>query len=82
MAPRPELKPARELALQNGVRFPNESDDYRRARDALLLRAGRILDRSARRRYLTAVPLNARVLVLSRRWLADRGSEDEGLDGG
>ncbi len=36
MAPRPELKPARELALQNGVRFPNESDDYRRARDALL----------------------------------------------
>jgi serine/threonine protein kinase/tetratricopeptide (TPR) repeat protein len=54
-----------------------------RARDALLLRAGRILDRAARRRYLTAVPLNARVLVLSRRWLTDRsGSEDEGLDGG
>lgn len=54
-----------------------------RARDALLLRAGRILDRSARRRYLTAVPLNARVLVLSRRWLSERGgSEDEGLDGG
>lgn len=30
------LKPAVELAKQNGVRFPNESDDYRRARDALL----------------------------------------------
>ena len=30
------LKPARELALNNGVRFPNESADYRRARDALL----------------------------------------------
>ena len=30
------LKPAGELAKKNGVRFPNESDDYRRARDALL----------------------------------------------
>jgi predicted dithiol-disulfide oxidoreductase (DUF899 family) len=30
------LKPAAELARQNGVRFPNESDDYRRARNALL----------------------------------------------
>lgn len=30
------LKPARELATNNGVRFPNESADYRRARDALL----------------------------------------------
>ena len=25
-----------DLALENGARFPNESDDYRRARDALL----------------------------------------------
>ena len=31
-----QLKPASELARQNGVRFPNESSDYRRARDALL----------------------------------------------
>lgn len=30
------LIPARELAKKNGVRFPNESPDYRRARDALL----------------------------------------------
>jgi predicted dithiol-disulfide oxidoreductase (DUF899 family) len=30
------LKAAGELAKNNGVRFPNESDDYRRARDALL----------------------------------------------
>jgi predicted dithiol-disulfide oxidoreductase (DUF899 family) len=30
------LKPAAELAAKNGVRFPNESDEYRRARDALL----------------------------------------------
>lgn len=29
-------KPAKELARQNGVRFPNESEEYRRARDALL----------------------------------------------
>ncbi len=30
------LKPAAELAGQNGVRFPNESLEYRQARDALL----------------------------------------------
>jgi predicted dithiol-disulfide oxidoreductase (DUF899 family) len=30
------LKPARELAEKNGVRFPNESTEYRRARTALL----------------------------------------------
>jgi predicted dithiol-disulfide oxidoreductase (DUF899 family) len=34
-APQP-LKPAADLAQQNEVRFPNESDDYRRARNALL----------------------------------------------
>ncbi|MBT9465650.1 MAG: DUF899 family protein [Hydrogenophaga sp.] len=32
----PQLKPASELARGNGVRFPNESDEYRQARDALL----------------------------------------------
>jgi predicted dithiol-disulfide oxidoreductase (DUF899 family) len=36
MSTTPTLTPARELARNNGVRFPNESDDYRRARDALL----------------------------------------------
>jgi predicted dithiol-disulfide oxidoreductase (DUF899 family) len=30
------LAPARELARKNGVRFPNESNEYRQARDALL----------------------------------------------
>ena len=30
------LASAAELAKRNGVRFPNENDDYRRARDALL----------------------------------------------
>ena len=30
------LAPASELAKKNGVRFPNESDEYRQARDALL----------------------------------------------
>jgi len=29
-------KPASELARKNGVRFPNESPEYRRARDLLL----------------------------------------------
>ncbi|MDP2015779.1 DUF899 family protein [Hydrogenophaga sp.] len=31
-----QLKPANELAKSNGVRFPNESVEYRHARDALL----------------------------------------------
>jgi predicted dithiol-disulfide oxidoreductase (DUF899 family) len=30
------LKPAGELAAKNGLRFPNESEEYRRARNALL----------------------------------------------
>jgi predicted dithiol-disulfide oxidoreductase (DUF899 family) len=30
------LRPAKELAAGNGARFPNESDKYRQARDALL----------------------------------------------
>jgi predicted dithiol-disulfide oxidoreductase (DUF899 family) len=30
------LIPAAEMVKKNGVRFPNESDEYRRARDALL----------------------------------------------
>lgn len=36
MSPTPALVSAAELARRNGLRFPNESDDYRRARDALL----------------------------------------------
>jgi len=32
-----QLKPAGELAKKNGVRFPNESADYRRARELLLV---------------------------------------------
>ena len=30
------LKPAAELARASGMRFPNESAEYRRAREALL----------------------------------------------
>lgn len=36
MTEMPLLKPAAQLAEKNGVRFPNESDAYRRARNALL----------------------------------------------
>jgi predicted dithiol-disulfide oxidoreductase (DUF899 family) len=36
MAMAAALKPANELARKNGIRFPNENDEYRRARDALL----------------------------------------------
>ncbi len=35
MTAHPQLKPATELAKNNGVRFPNESGDYRIARDLL-----------------------------------------------
>ena len=35
MTPQSALKPARELARLNGVRFPNETPEYRQARDAL-----------------------------------------------
>ena len=36
MATVEELKPATELAARNDTRFPNDSDEYRRARNALL----------------------------------------------
>jgi predicted dithiol-disulfide oxidoreductase (DUF899 family) len=36
MATNERLVPAKELARKNGVRFPNESGEYRRARDELL----------------------------------------------
>jgi predicted dithiol-disulfide oxidoreductase (DUF899 family) len=36
MTPVPPLVPATELAKRNGTTFPNESDAYRRARNALL----------------------------------------------
>ncbi len=36
MAPDQILAPAKELAAKNGARFPNESDEYRQARNALL----------------------------------------------
>jgi predicted dithiol-disulfide oxidoreductase (DUF899 family) len=36
MAAAAQLTPASELAARNGIRFPNESEEYRRARDALL----------------------------------------------
>ncbi len=36
MATNRKLAPASELAKKNGVRFPNENDEYRDARDALL----------------------------------------------
>lgn len=52
------LKPAGELAKKNGVRFPNESDDYRRARDALLaeeIELRRHIERVAQQRR--ALPL-------------------------
>ena len=48
-----QLRPAGELAKNNGVRFPNESDEYRGARDALLaeeIELRRHIERVARQR--------------------------------
>lgn len=53
MARNEVLTPASELAKKNGVRFPNESDEYRRARDALLaeeIELRRHIERVARQR--------------------------------
>ena len=36
MSTQQQLKPASELAQKKGVRFPNENEEYRRARDLLL----------------------------------------------
>ena len=36
MTPVPPLVPATELAKRNSMTLPNESDEYRRARNALL----------------------------------------------
>jgi predicted dithiol-disulfide oxidoreductase (DUF899 family) len=56
MASAPDLVPAAELALRNQAHFPNESADYREARNALLveeIELRRHMERvSARRRAL------------------------------
>ena len=47
------LTPAIDLARQNGVRFPNESNEYRQARDELLaeeIELRRHIERVAARR--------------------------------
>jgi predicted dithiol-disulfide oxidoreductase (DUF899 family) len=62
MATKETLAPATELAKKNGVRFPNESDDYRRARDALLteeIELRRHIERVAEQRR--ALPLGGEV---------------------
>jgi predicted dithiol-disulfide oxidoreductase (DUF899 family) len=56
------LKPAAELASKNGARFPNESDEYRRARNALLaeeIELRRHIERVAEQRR--ALPLGGEV---------------------
>ena len=65
MTPHLPLQPANQLAKNNGVRFPGESDDYRQARDALLaeeIELRRHIERVAeQRRHLPAggkVPKN------------------------
>ena len=58
----PTLVPAAELAQRNDMRFPNESDDYRRARDALFIEEielRRHIERVAEQRR--ALPLGGEV---------------------
>lgn len=63
MAHIPTLVPASELVKRNGVTFPNESDEYRRARDALLseeIELRRHIERVAELRR--ALPLGGEVI--------------------
>jgi predicted dithiol-disulfide oxidoreductase (DUF899 family) len=56
------LTPAKELASKNGIRFPNESEEYRRARDELLaeeIELRRQIERVAEQRR--ALPLGGKV---------------------
>ena len=58
----PQLKSASDLAKNNSVRFPNESDDYRHARDALLaeeIELRRHIERVAKQR--SALPAGGTV---------------------
>jgi len=57
-----QLRAAADLAARHGVRFPNESQEYRRARDALLaeeIELRRHIERVAEQRR--ALPLGGRV---------------------
>ena len=53
-----QLKPAKELAGNNGVRFPNESGEYRSARNALLTEEIEL------RRHIERVAVQRRALPL------------------
>ncbi|MEI4483648.1 MULTISPECIES: DUF899 family protein [unclassified Phyllobacterium] len=56
------LVPAQELALKNGARYPNESEEYRKARNALLaeeIELRRHIERVAQQRR--ALPLGGTV---------------------
>jgi predicted dithiol-disulfide oxidoreductase (DUF899 family) len=66
-----ELKPAGELAKKNGAHFPNESDEYRRARDVLLA------DEIELRRHLERVAEQRRALPPGGEIPKDYGFEGE-----
>ena len=69
-----QLKPAIELAKGNGMRFPNESEDYRQARDALLaeeIELRRHIERVAKQRR--ALPPGG-VVPKDYRFVGERGS--------
>ena len=70
------LAPAAELVRRNGVRFPGESDDYRRARDALLaeeIELRRHIERVAQQRR--ALPPGPPVAA-SYRFIGEEGPVD------
>lgn len=72
MAATPKLTPAAELVGQPAKRFPNESDAYRKARNALLVEEielrrhlWRVAEqRAARSRVITASPARMAKSVL------------------
>jgi len=75
MASQQKLRPAIELAKKNGVRFPNESNEYRRARTTLLAKEIEL------RRAMEAVAVARRALPSGGLVPEDYGFEGLGPDG-
>lgn len=76
MSHSPALVPAAELVKRNRMRFPNENDDYRRARDALLgeeIELRRHIERVAEQRR--ALPPGGEVTG-AYRFVGEHGSVD------
>src|SRR3989337_1588032 len=75
VAPGSTLNPATELARASGMRFPNESAEYRRAREALLAEEIELRQQRARRRTAASIAAGRR----GEEELCLRGRERKGI---